>query len=265
MLAKPPTLRLAAAAKAWAQSKKTPVIGFLGASSAGTAASVLLPAFRRGLEELGFVEGQNVVVDYVWADSLYDRLPPLAAELVRPRVDVIVAARGSMAALVAKAATSSIPIIALAGDDPVRLGLAASINRRGGNVTGIVQLVVASEGKRLEILRELVPNAKVVAFLANPGLGLSSCTASAARLLKAEITQIAGLRASSLRRACLRPQTDENALLATAGIFGSELLGAKITEDCDFPRGVRLGDFGQLIKSQTHNTDSEPAAICTRK
>ena len=75
----------AAAAKAWAQSKKTPVIGFLGASSAGTAASVLVPAFRRGLEELGFVEGQNVVVDYVWADSLYDRLPPLAAELVRRR------------------------------------------------------------------------------------------------------------------------------------------------------------------------------------
>ena len=155
-------LTWAAAAKAWAQSKKTPVIGFLGASSAGTAASVLLPAFRRGLEELGFVEGQNVVVDYVWADSLYDRLPPLAAELVRRRVDVIVAAGGSIAALVAKAATSSIPIIALAGDDPVRLGLAASINRPGGNVTGIVQLVVASEGKRLEILRQLVPDAKVV-------------------------------------------------------------------------------------------------------
>src|SRR5215217_6012732 len=158
-----------AAAKAWAQSKKPPVSGFLGASSAGTAASHLLPAFRGGLEELGFVEGENVLVKYVWADSVYDRLPALAAELVRRRVDVIVAAGGSIAALVAKAATSSIPIIALAGDDPVRLGLAASINRPGGNVTGIVQLVVASEGKRLEILRELVPDAKVVAFLANPG------------------------------------------------------------------------------------------------
>src|SRR5829696_71110 len=156
-------------AEAWAQWKKMPVIGFLGTSSSAGGPSVLLPAFRRGLEELGFVEGQNVVVDYVWADSLYDGLPPLAAELVRRRVDVIVAAGGSIAALVAKAATSSIPIIALAGDDPVRLGLAASINRPGGNVTGIVQLVVASEGKRLEILRELVPDAKVVAFLANPG------------------------------------------------------------------------------------------------
>jgi len=158
-----------APAEAWAQSKKTPVIGFLGASSSGTAASLLLPAFRRGLEELGFVEGQNIVVEYVWADAVYDRLPALAAELVRRRVDVIVAAGGSIAALVAKAATSSIPIIALAGDDPVRLGLAASINRPGGNVTGVVQLVVASEGKRLELLRELVPDAKVVAFLANPG------------------------------------------------------------------------------------------------
>ena len=144
------------------------MIGFLAAASSRTLSPVLLPAFRRGLEELGFIEGRNVVVEYVWADGLYDRLPPLAAELVRRRVDVIVAAGGSIAALVAKAATTSIPIIALAGDDPVRLGLAASINRPGGNVTGVVQLVVASEGKRLELLRELVPDAKVVAFLNNP-------------------------------------------------------------------------------------------------
>ena len=160
---------VASTTAAWAQPKRTPVIGFLAAASSGTLGPILLPAFRRGLEELGFIEGQNVVVEYAWADGLYDRLPPLAAELVRRRVDIIVAAGGSIAALIAKAATTSIPIIALAGDDPVRLGLAASINRPGGNVTGVVQLVVASEGKRLELLRELVPDAKVVAFLNNPG------------------------------------------------------------------------------------------------
>ena len=164
---------LGAAVTAWpftarAQQRQAPVIGFLGAASAATLALVHLPAFRRGLEEAGYVEGRNVVVEFLWAEGFYDRLPALAAELVRRRVDVIVAAGGTITAVAAKAATTTIPTIILAGDDPVRLGLVASINRPGANITGIAQLVVASEGKRLELLRELAPEAKRVAFLTNP-------------------------------------------------------------------------------------------------
>jgi putative tryptophan/tyrosine transport system substrate-binding protein len=151
-----------------AQQARLPVIGFLGIASATVMRPALLPAFHRGLREAGYVEGHNVTIEYFWAEGSYDRLPALAAEAVRRPVDVIVAAGGSIAALVAKRATSTIPVIILAGDDPVRLGLVASINRPGGNVTGVAQLVVASEGKRLELLRELVPTAKRVAMLANP-------------------------------------------------------------------------------------------------
>jgi putative ABC transport system substrate-binding protein len=129
---------------------------------------VLLPAFRRGLEQEGYVEGRDVAIEYSWAEGSYDRLPVLADEAARRRVDVIVAAGGTVAALVAKRATSTVPVIILAGDDPVRLGLVASINRPGGNVTGVAQLVAASEGKRLELLRELVPAAERIAMLANP-------------------------------------------------------------------------------------------------
>jgi putative ABC transport system substrate-binding protein len=148
--------------------QKRPVIGFFGVHSPGTLAPGLLPAFWRGLNEVGYHEDRNVVVDYVWAEGRYERLPGLAAELVRRRVDVIVAAGGSIAAQTAKNATSTIPIIILAGDDPVRLGLVNSINRPGGNLTGVAQLVVASEAKRLELLRELVRTVDVVAFLSNP-------------------------------------------------------------------------------------------------
>ena len=130
-----------------AQQPPVRVIGFLGAVSAATLALVHLPAFRRGLEEAGYVEGRNVSVEYLWADGFYDRLPALATELVRRRVDVIVAAGGTITAMAAKAGTTTIPTIILAGDDPVRLGLVASINRPGGNITGVAQLVVASEGK----------------------------------------------------------------------------------------------------------------------
>jgi putative ABC transport system substrate-binding protein len=147
---------------------RQPIIGFLSVHSSTTVAPTVLPAFHRGLAEAGYIEGLNVSVEYLWADGSYERLPALVAELVRRRVDVIVAAGGIIAAQTAKAETTSIPIIALAGDDPVRLGLVSSINHPGGNVTGVAQLVGASERKRLEFTHELVPDANAIAYLTNP-------------------------------------------------------------------------------------------------
>jgi putative tryptophan/tyrosine transport system substrate-binding protein len=158
---------LALSRTAFAQRSGVPVIGFL-ALSEETVRPVLLPAFHKGLGEAGFVEGRNVAVDYAFADGLYDRLPALAGEFVRRKVDVIVPAGGTVAALVTRAATREIPIVGLAGDDPVRIGLADSINRPGGNFTGVVQLVVDAGGKRLELMRELLPDSRVIGFLNNP-------------------------------------------------------------------------------------------------
>src|SRR5262249_11836114 len=143
----------------------TPVIGFLTTSQPYPP---FLNELRSGLAETGYYEGQNVSIEYTWAEGQYDRLPALAAELVRRRVDVIVTAGGTNAGTAAKTATSAIPIVALIGGDPVELGLAASFNRPGGNITGIAQLVVAAEQKRLELFRELVPTAKTIAYLVNP-------------------------------------------------------------------------------------------------
>jgi putative tryptophan/tyrosine transport system substrate-binding protein len=150
------------------QEGRRPVVGFLSISSAEAVAPSLLPAFHRGLAEVGYAEGRDVAIQYVWAEGSYERLTALAGELVRRKVDVIVAAGGTIAALVSRAATSDIPIVGLAGDDPVRLGLSTSIARPSANFTGVVQLVVASVGKRLEVLHDLIPDMRVVAFLDNP-------------------------------------------------------------------------------------------------
>ena len=155
--------------KAPAQQPALPVIGFLNSASA-TPFERFVESFRRSLTETGFVEGQNVTIEFRWAEGQYDRLPALAADLVRRRVDVIVATGGPASGQAAKAATTTIPIVFISGADPVKEGLVASLNRPGGNATGVNPLLAAMEGKRLGLLRELVPNAALIAVLLNPRL-----------------------------------------------------------------------------------------------
>ena len=151
-----------------AQQAATPVIGFLDPRSLHYTLADQQRAFRQGLKDAGYVEGENVVIEYRWAEGQIDRLPALAAELVRRRVAVITTGGGPAAALAAKAATTTIPIVFVVGEDPVKLGLVASLARPGGNLTGINLVIGELTAKRLGLLRELVPGAARVAVLVNP-------------------------------------------------------------------------------------------------
>ncbi len=150
-----------------AQQKAMPVLGFLSSTSPGPYAP-FVAAFRQGLSDTGYVEGQNLTIEYRWAEGSYDRLPALAADLVGRKVDLIAAGGGIPSALAAKTATSTIPVVFAVGTDPVGDGLVASLARPGGNLTGISFLLVELIPKRLELLSELVPRAGVIALLVNP-------------------------------------------------------------------------------------------------
>jgi putative ABC transport system substrate-binding protein len=194
---------LGSAAVAWplaarAQQPAMPVIGFLnGASPDGYAP--YMAAFRQGLREAGFVEGQNATIEYRWAEGHYDRLPALAADLIQRKVTVI-AATSSPAARAAKAATVTVPIVFTTGDDPIKLGLVASLNRPGGNVTGVSNLLVELGSKQLGLLRELAPSTTAIAVLTNPNFPGTERqlrdVEAAARVLG---LQLMALRASSER------------------------------------------------------------------
>jgi len=178
---------LGAAALTWplgarAQQSGMPVIGFLRPSAPESVVH-LLPAFRAGLKEIGFVEGQNVAIEYRWPERQDDRLREIAAELVRRQMAVIVTPGSTAAALAAKAETTTIPIVFSIGTDPVKAGLIASLNRPGGNVTGIYQLSSNLVGKRLGLLHEMVPGATTIAVLVNP----TNSVQAAARSLGLEI------------------------------------------------------------------------------
>jgi putative tryptophan/tyrosine transport system substrate-binding protein len=192
-----------------AQQPAMPVIGFLSSFAAESFAPETQPyaaAFRKGLSEAGFSDGHNVTIEYRWAENQPSRLPVLAAELIHRKVALIAATGGQASALAAKAATSTIPIVFTAGGDPVAIGLVASLNRPGGNATGVVLLANALAAKRLEIMSELVPKASNIGFLVNPN------NASAA----AEISDVeAAARAMGKQAVMLRASTEREIEMAS--------------------------------------------------
>ena len=192
-----------------AQQQPMPVVGFLNSASLDTFPRQLV-AFRQGLKEAGYVEGENLAIEYRWAEGQFDRLPALAGELVRRRVAVIAATGGTPSALAAKAATTTIPIVFSVGDDPAKLGLVASLARPGGNATGTNFFVYELGAKRLALLRELVPAAARVAVLANP---------ANAALTETMLTDVeAAARDISLQMQIVNPSTSREIDAAFAGL-----------------------------------------------
>jgi putative ABC transport system substrate-binding protein len=209
-----------------AQQPAMPVIGFVEAGSA-EAPATNVAAFRKGLGETGYIEGQNVTVEYHWFESRYDRLPSLMADLVRRRVAVIVTPGSTLAAITAKAATATIPIVFMVSEDPVKLGLVASLARPGGNATGYNSFQVEVVAKRLELLHALVPKAVRIAVLVNPanppGAETLRDVQEAARIIG---LQIHSLNASTIREidatfAALAPERPDALFVTPDGFLTS--------------------------------------------
>ena len=217
---------IAGSAVAWpfaarAQQPAMPVVGFLRVTSLADSAN-LVAAFRQGLKEAGFVEGQNVTIEYRWADGQNDRLPGLAADLIRRQAAVIVG--HSIAAQAAKAASTTTPVIFVVGNDPVRTGLVGSLNRPGGNVTGVTFTTVDVTGKRLGQLHELVPKAELIGVLQDPNLQEVDVelrdAEAAARTIGRQVLVVKATRPSELNAAFATiVQAGAGALLVGSGPF----------------------------------------------
>jgi putative ABC transport system substrate-binding protein len=205
---------------ALAQQPAMPVVGFLSSQSADEDYKDTTVPFLQGLKEAGYVEGQNVAVEYRWAENQPDRLPALAADLVRRRVTVIVT-RDTPATLAAKGATATIPIVFVTGGDPVTLGLVASLNRPGANLTGSANLAGELAPKRLQLLRQLLPNAALFGILADPAFPLTQSTV---------VDLQAAARTLGLQLLVLNARTDSDLETAFAA-FSQQHVGAVLVSD----------------------------------
>jgi putative tryptophan/tyrosine transport system substrate-binding protein len=221
---------LGSAAAAWplaarAQQPKMPVIGFLDPESLNARAS-FLTAFRQGISEAGYTEGRNVAIEFRWAEGQYDQLPVLAADLVRNRVVVIFAPGNSASALAAKSASATTPIVFVNGSDPVKSGLVVSLNRPGGNVTGVTALTHTIAAKRLDLLHRLVPAVGKIAVLVNPNNADNSADLeelqAAVRTLAVELTIVGASTLGDIETAYARVAAAQaGALEVTSDIFFS--------------------------------------------
>jgi putative ABC transport system substrate-binding protein len=232
-------ISLLGGAAAWplaarAQQAAMPVIGFLSTRSPDESAHQLV-AFQRGLVENGYVEGQNVTIEYRWALGQYDQMPSLAAELVRRSVAVLVAVGGDPSALAAKAATATISIVATFAGDPVKQDLVASLNRPGRNVTGISNLLTTFEPKRFGLLRELVPKAATVGILFNPNYPTAASQLS-------EMQEAA--RATGVRSHVVRASTDREIDIAFESIAQHRIPALAVAAGAWHPRTCSDRDLG---------------------
>jgi putative ABC transport system substrate-binding protein len=241
-----------------AQQAAVPVIGFLGVSSLQSMGGGGLLNFKQGLAETGYVEDRNVAIEYRWADDHYDRLPALAAELVRRQVAVL-AAPGSPAALPAKAATSVVPVVFMIASDPVALGLVASLNRPGGNLTGVAYLNDEVGPKRLGLLHEFIPTARSIGLLVNPANSAAAAAQlkelqGAADTLGIRLTVVNASSAIDLEEAfaAFRRERVEAIQLGVDPLFGNHIdqIVALMNYGASIPDAFRqVGVFtGQILK-----------------
>ena len=246
---------LGGAAATWplaarAQQPAMPVVGFV---NAGSSDPPLAAAFRKGLNEAGYFEGQNVTVEYHWLEGKFDRLPALMADLVRRRVAVIAAPAGNYAAQVAKAATTTIPIVFGVGDDPVKLGLVTSLARPGGNLTGINFFANELSVKRLALLHELVPKAVRIAVLVNPSnpatAGTLRDTLEAARAIGLQIHVLKASTRSEIEAAfatLVRDRVEALYSLATCSSRAGASNWSRSQRPIVFPRAIPLARLSRL-------------------
>ncbi|HEX8168172.1 MAG TPA: ABC transporter substrate-binding protein [Beijerinckiaceae bacterium] len=231
-----------AGAAAWplaapAQQRALPVIGFMSGRWPEESAEVFA-AFHRGLAEAGYTDGRNVLVEQRWAEGHYERLPAIAAELVEQRVAVLVAVGGGVSGLAAKAATATTPIVFASGGDAVQLGLVVSLNRPGGNVTGVNLVFGALGAKRLELLREVIPQARSIAVLVNPAYPSAA----------AEIAELQAAASTLGLKAVVLESTREDAIAPAFDVIASERSDGLLVADDPFLQGFR----NQIVTLAAH-------------